>query len=331
MSDNSPARDKARIGKEAIAWFTRMDGNPSRSDKRDFKLWLAASEVNRQAWQDVQDLWSKLGPVVDVMRDGEATDLAQTLEVIRRQRIRNRANLIGCIMAGGLAIFAGGGWLWLEKPNLWQDLTADMVTERGERRTVNLADGSTVEMDADTALDVVISPMQRRIRLLRGNVFFAVTPSPVPFTVQAGAGETSVLGTEFAVSVQDDGQVETTLRKGAVSVRLTDRDVETRLMPGQGVVYDASGIGEVRSLDVDEAMSWRGGRFIFTDARLADVLQQIGRYRGGRIVIVGSALGERRVSGNVTLDDTDRALAALQSSVGITVRKFAGKLVIVSP
>ncbi|UFS68192.1 hypothetical protein LO749_21315 (plasmid) [Paracoccus denitrificans] len=70
---------------------------------------------------------------------------------------------------------------------------------------------------------------------------------------------------------------------------------------------------------------------IFNNARLADVVAQISRYRDGRIVLVGSSVGKRRVSGNISLDNTNAALRAMQSSVGFRMTSLAGKVTMIGP
>jgi transmembrane sensor len=328
--DEQTMPDEALIEKQAVAWFTRMNGAPSASDKQDFAQWLAASSAHARSYRKLEALWSDLGPLADVLGSREAARLAGPLEKIDELRRKRRIGKIGAGIALSLAMLLAGGWIWLEQPHLLQDLHADYVTARGEQRNVTLADGSTILLDADTALAVELSPARRRVRLLRGTVFFEVRPSQAPFVVEAHNGEASVLGTAFEVAARRDDEVTVTLDHGSVRVGLLDRSQDVVLKPGESVEYGAAGLGPTQAVDLGEATAWRMGRFIFTNARLADVLQQIGRYRDGRIVLLGSGLGDRRVSGNIALRDTDAALAAVQSSVGLRITRL-GRLTMIGP
>lgn len=330
-NDDAFSGTKTLVDKEAIGWFTRISGNPSKQDKRDFQNWLASSEENRHAYDATRTLWSQLGAVAEVMGKDVGADLTGPLEIIRKRKLRNRGRAIVSVAGGCLAMLMGAGWLWLEEPHFWQNLNADIVTSRGERRTVTLADGSRVELDADTAMDVEVSATRRRIRLLRGNAFFGVKSNGIPFVVEAANGEIRVMGTEFDISIQKNGSVATTLAEGMVSVRLPGTSAEIMLEPGQSVAYDTSGLGKARTVDTEEVTAWRNGRFIFTNARLEDVLAHIERYGDGRIVLTSTALANRTVSGNIALGDPERALAAMQSSVGFRITRIAGKLVVISP
>lgn len=322
--------DEALIEKQAVAWFTRMNGKPSPADRQDFARWLAASAVHARVYRDVESLWSDLGPLADRFDSRDAAALAGPMEKIRELRRRRGRGRLGGGIALGLALLLTGGWLWLERPYLLEDWRADYVTARGEQRSLVLADGSTLLLDADTAVAVDVSGERRRVGLLRGTAFFRVQPSEVPFIVEAQNGEARVLGTAFEVAAREAEGVSVTLDSGSLRVALRGGAQDVVLKPGESVEYGASGLGTAHPVDLSEAMAWREGRFIFTNARLADVLQRIGRYRDGRIVLVGGALGDRRVSGNIALRDTDAALAAVQSSVGFRITRL-GRLTLIGP
>lgn len=321
--------DERQIEKQAIAWFTRMNGRPSTADREDFARWLAASATHEQHYANVERLWTDLGPLSDTVNQRDTAALAgplQKIEELRRQR--GRSKVAAAAVLGLLLCFATA-WLWLERPHLLEDWQADYATARAEQRNVTLADGSTVLLDADSAIAADIGATERRVELIRGTAFFSVVPGQVPFTVAARNGEARVLGTRFEVAAEDR-EVSVTLDSGSVEVALRDGSGRLVLKPGESVAYSAGGLGGAHAVDLAEATAWRQGRYIFTNARLADVLERIGRYRGGRILVTSGALADRRVSGNIALRDGDAALAAVQSSVGFQVTTL-GRLTFVSP
>lgn len=324
-------RDRSRIEKEAVAWFTRMNGKPTRSEKRDFTDWLKMSPDHRQAYDEVSSLWSDLGSVADTVADKTSGDLNEPLRKIEDFRRKKRKAGAGAIAAGCLAAFLAGAWFWLDHPNFIQDMSADYITAKAERRTVTLADGSTILMDADTALDATLSATDRRIRLLRGSAYFTVQRTGAPFIVEAGNGAARVLGTQFDVVLSDDDNVTVTLSRGSVEVSSANDVRKIVLKPGESVEYDKAGLGAVKSVNLEESTAWHDGRLIFDNARLADVLAQIERYRDGRIVVLGSTVGNKRVSGNISLANTETTLAAMQSSVGFHMTKLGGKVVLIGP
>ncbi len=307
-----------------------MNGRPNRRERSDFKAWLNRDPLHLQVFDRVHGMWSSTSVSgLDVAREHDP-QLSRHLETLQGLRKRKRSVAATGFVVGCFAMLLAGAWVWLERPNLFQDMAADYATGRGERRTVVLKDGSSVLMDADSALDVDLSETRRTIHLLRGNAYFDVSHSQIPFVVTAENGQSLVLGTAFDVAIGED-DVSVTLERGSLQVSAGSENNSVVLKPGETVSYDAANVGSVRPADLDATMAWHEGRFVFNDMQLSDVLNTIGRYRSGRIVIIGQQLGQRRLSGSFSLDDPDAALAAVQSTVGFTVDKVAGALVIVRP
>ncbi|WP_267898369.1 FecR family protein [Pseudogemmobacter humi] len=336
-ANSSAPQDAERLEYEAIAWFTRMNGRPTARESLDFERWLATGPAQAAAYRAVAQLVSSVGPDtaraagkygVDYL--GPDDDLSLPLQRIAALRQRKQRQHVGKIAAGGVLSLLIGGWLWLEHPNAWQNLRADYVTARAERAHYLLSDGSGVLLDADSALDVDFTAEERRVHLLRGTAAFTVSPSDIPFIVEAGTGEALVLGTVFDVSLHGDQQVTVTLASGSLQV-MTDKGGEVTLSPGESVSYDKAALHPVEAVDLAETTAWHQGRLIFNNAPLAEVLEQIGRYRPGRILLTDKALGGRRVSGNISLENSEAALRAMQASVGFSMTSIAGRMVIISP
>ena len=328
---DSSRSDSDLLEKQAVAWFTRMNGRPSAADRADFDSWLAASENHASQYRRVSALWSELGALSSTLEGaGQDSALAAPLERIRalRQERRRGRTISGAVL--GLVLAASLGWIWFDRPHLFEDWRADQVTGRGEQRTITLADGSTAQLDSDSAIAIDFSEGRRAVRLLRGTAFFEVKRSGTPFVVVAGNGEARVLGTSFEVAVGDDSNVTVMLASGSIAVELLQSHETLVLKPGERVAYGGGGLGRAEPVDVADATAWRTGRFVFDDMPLSKVLSRIERHHRGRIVLLGSELGQRRVTGNVTLRDSAAALAALQSSVGFSLTTV-GPVTFVSP
>lgn len=331
MPDQKPSPEHVeRVQLEAVAWIARMNGRPSKQERTDFELWLKRDPLHLDIYDRVHALSSSAAVSgLGIAREHDP-QLSRHLEALQRLRESKRATATGGMVAGCLALMIAGAWLWLEKPNMLQDLTADYSTGRGERRTVFLQDGSSVLLDADSALDIDFSDMQRAVRLMRGSAHFDVSHSEVPFVVLAQSGRSQVLGTAFDVAIGAD-DVSVTLERGSLRVSVGSNDIGVVLKPGEGVTYDAAHLGHAHFADLDAATAWHEGRFIFNDMPLIDVINKIGRYRSGRIVVVGEELRQLRVSGSFSLDDPDAALVAVQSTVGFAINNVANALLVIRP
>ncbi|BCJ90622.1 FecR protein [Terrihabitans soli] len=309
----------------ALAWFTRLRGKPTSADHAGFERWLNASPAHAAAFRRTEALWASSGDAGLRVAAEEEPKLTAYLDSMDRTRRKRALRQTGAALIAAFAIFSGT--MWLERPHLFQDLMADHVTARGERRSVVLADGSTVLLDADTAIDEDFSSSERRVRLHRGTAFFSVAKTGTPFIVETDGGEVRVLGTQFDVRMTGGGST-VTLAEGKVQVDAGPH--HAGLKPGEQIRLEGGGLSDVTPADLDAALAWREGRFVFSEARLADVVAEIGRYRGGRIVIADEKLADWIVSGSLPLDDPDEALKSLQSSVGFSMRTIAGRLVVLN-
>lgn len=315
--------------REAIAWFTRMNGTPSRDDRRHFEAWRQVAS-HASAYEKISGVWTSAGSAdISVTKDDQAT-IASHLAHIADLRRRRSAGRAGSTVLAALLVLGASGWIWLEKPHILQDMSADYVTARGEQRSISLEDGSTVLLDADSAISVSLGEDERRIDLLRGTAYFEVQPSAVPFIVDAANGHSRVLGTAFDVAVTSEG-ASVTLAHGSLQISTDDGPDRVILKPGESVEYGREGLGRPAAVELSEKMAWHEGRFVFNNMRLADVLSQIERNRNGRVVLIGDALAGRRISGSLLLSDADAALDSVQSIAGFQMQKLGSRLVIIRP
>jgi transmembrane sensor len=127
-----------------------------------------------------------------------------------RSRVWRRPILVAASVAFVLAI---AGTLW------WQTQRYPLfTTDIGERRSITLADGSTVDLNARSRLRIEFSSTERRVELLGGQALFQVAKDKHrPFIVASGEATVRAVGTEFDVYRKDSGTTVTVL-EGRVAV-----------------------------------------------------------------------------------------------------------------
>jgi transmembrane sensor len=74
--------------------------------------------------------------------------------------------------------------------------------------------------------------------------------------------------------------------------------------------------------------TWRRGLLVFRDKQLASVVMDINRHRRGNVVIAGSKLGQRRVSGVFHLSRPDEVIDQLQATLGLSATRLPAGIVI---
>ncbi|MGR4043229.1 FecR family protein [Pseudomonas sp. 910_21] len=327
---NSQGPQERSITEAAADWAVRLQaGTLNPAEQAALAQWQAADPRHPQALAFARQTWDALG---ELRLDPE---LAATAPPRRRtgrpvpalQRPRRRRGLVRAASAAMLvlAVFLG----WLQGPQALLYLQADYLTGKGEVRTVQLADGSKVELDSGSAIRLDYSGDKRQIQLLAGSAVFDVAPmvgeEKRPFIVQSAGGQTRALGTRFVVGRESDQQAWVGVLQHSVAVSLdapAQRGTSERVVQeGQSARYDPqSGVVALDGLDLQRATSWRRGVLVFDRQPLGVVVERLNRYRPGRVVLTDSALAQRQVSGVFRLDMLDAALVTLTQE--LQVRRF---------
>ncbi|WP_282411581.1 FecR family protein [Pseudomonas sp. PS02303] len=318
----TPAQEQA-----ALAWLSLLHDQPSSGDQLTFSRWLQADPAHAEAYAQAQVLWELSEMPARTLADEDAFALQGYLNAMNRSRRTGVRRWSGALaMAASLVLMIGIGAGW--QPMRWiDDLGADYVSAPGEIRTVTLADQSQVTLDADSAIAVDFSGGERHVQLRRGAGFFSVTHTGDPFVVDAEKGQARVLGTQFEVRLQPHG-AQVTVLSGRVGVT-ADRHAEQQILTaGQQVAYGEGSAQKLRVVDSEAQLAWRQGWLNYYKVTLADVVQDLGRYYPGRIVLLNDELAARRVSGSFPSKDPQAVLGSLQGVLGFEQTKVMGHLII---
>lgn len=308
----------------ALAWLNQINQQPARAERADFKRWLLADPAHAQAYREAQALWQQTAAPAARLAQEQAEALAGLLRLMDRPARRWPARVAGLAVAATvvLSVIVGAGW----HPANWvDDLGADYVSSVGELKAVTLSDQSQLVLDADSAISVDFSHGQRQVQVRRGAVFFQVTHTGAPFTVHANGGEVRVMGTQFEVRRRDDGATVTVL-SGKVGVTAASGQAQQVLTAGQQVAYAHGSASAVHGVDSETRLAWRQGWLNYYQAPLAQVVDELSRYYPGRIVLLGDALGQRKVSGSFPANDPLAVLDALGTVAGFQRKTLLGRV-----
>jgi len=312
----------SHLEQEAWLWLGRLQGEPGDAVQMAFERWLAAAPEHVDTFVRMQRLWQQTRPAAQRLADEEHAALQQYLRTPkpRRRYWAPTLAMAACLL---LVVWAGG---W--QPLRWvDDLGADWVSAPGEVRSVTLADGSSVVLDADSAIAVRYSAGERHVELRRGAAYFSVVPGEIPFTVAAAGGEARVLGTRFEVRRLGEG-ARVSVQQGRVAVRGGPLEAPRVLTADQQVSYADGVSGNPLAVDTAALTAWRDGRLSFYRAPLGEVLDELRRYYPGRIVLLNDELRSKRVSGSFASQDPQAILDALQGVVGFEQHRVLGRLII---
>lgn len=160
-----------------------------------------------------------------------------------------------------------------------------LSTVNGQQYEVILPDGSRIWLNAASTLTYPanFAKLDKRKVELNGEAYFEVAKDKSrPFIVRTDRQEVEVLGTHFNVnSYRNEQAIKTTLLEG--SVRVSDSKTQKVLLPGQQSLLTAKAL-KVRNADVEEAVAWKNGDFIFKNEEFNTILRQIARWYNVEIV-----------------------------------------------
>lgn len=334
---NAP-RDQGRrldkVERQALDWVRRLAaGRMTHADGELLKRWCRADPAHAAAFATAQRRWQQLvlaGEMVlardpDASRAGAARTPAETRRTPRAQVDRRRF-LGGMVGAAGATAVA---FALVEPPlGLWpsaRELRADYRTATGEQRRVMLAGNVPVELNTRTSIALRGSSSSPGFDLIAGEAAIDASASANVVEVAAGAARTRIR----------HGQVE--VRRMASLVCVTCINGQATVVHAAGTVpmrarqqltYDDRALQALVNVDAEAMPAWREGYLRFRDTPLGDVINEINRYRPGKVVLLKTQLETRPVNGRFQIHALDNAIVQIERSFGLMVRNLPGGVVL---
>ena len=247
-------------------------------------LWM-----NEEREPEQRELWTaeKMKTPYLLVGESKKIDLFDSLTIVQRGVVVENK-------AGGKLSYRSASVRGTEEP-----IINKLVVPKGCEYYVELSDGTKVWLNAASELSYPVSfnAVERDVEL-RGEAYFEVTKSEVPFVVKTGNMDVRVLGTAFNVmAYADESDVEVTLEEGSVRIHADDK--EALLSPGQQAVFEKTGsILQVKKVDTEIYTGWRSGEFLFEGESLERVGRKLARWYDMEIV-VDSVLRHRSLNGSL--------------------------------
>ena len=206
-----------------------------------------------------------------------------------------------------------------------------MSTAKGRQYQLILSDGTKVWLNSASSIryPAAFAGNVRNVSIT-GEAYFEVAKDKAkPFIVAVNNMEVKVLGTHFNINAYaDEEAIKTTLLEGSVQVS-NAADV-AMLVPGQqSRLYKTGAIQTISNADLEEAVAWKNGVFIFNNADIQAVMRQVGRWFDLEIAYEGD-IPKDSFGGKLPMDaKVTEVLAALQQTQ--VHFRIEGKRLIVMP
>lgn len=307
--------------REAAEWAMIFQYNtPSDADYQAFEHWRQQSPAHEAAWARVQAVFHTFDQVPAAIRQKAVNNLEQGYD---------RRHLLNLLSA--LALVVPTGWLaYRQLP--WQTWAADIATTTGEYKTIELPDGSRMVLNTSSAVNIAFGNAERRIRLVAGEILITTHTDSAstyrPFLVDTSCGVLRALGTRFSVRQLDQTQCRVAVFESAVEIRTLGGTQHT-LQTGQQADFNTTGITEPVPVE-NTATLWEQGMLLARDMRLADVVTELARHRPG-LLRCDPAVADLRISGALSLTDTDASLALLEKNLPVRISRATAYWVTINP
>lgn len=296
------------IARQAAEWFLLLQSGDATADERAaFTRWRSDPQCER-AWQRAEQVGATLGQIPAQL--GSPT-LRRDKRLDRRAVLKTLTLLIAAPAAG-----------WVAHRQLpWRAWAADYQTGVGERREIVLADGSQLQLNTDSAVDVHFDERERRLKLHRGEILVQTAKNPGvtprPFIVETRDGRIRALGTRFLVRQMDDATVVTVLEQ-AVEIQPAGSGATAIIQTGQQTHFSAQEMRASISAPPNTD-AWSHGILYADGMPLQTFAAELNRYRSG-VVRCHPAVAQLKVSGAFQLRDTDPVLQSLTDALPVQLR-----------
>ncbi|WP_454695741.1 FecR family protein [Achromobacter aegrifaciens] len=322
-------REAAAHEHDARRWLlTLTSGAATEADAEAFRDWLRADSRHETAFAEQKRLWQALGPAV--------REAAMAPSAMRRPPLSGRRAFLGGAVAASAAYLA-----WRPPLGLWpglEELGADYRTATGEQRRLALGDALELELNTQTRINVrsvagadngaviELAAGEAEIRVGRPVDARGAAPAPVA-NVLAGGGRITTREALFNLRFLD-GEASLCCLSGSLNVAHAQGSYEVGA--GQELRYDALRVAPPAKVDVEAVTAWRRGWLVFDRVPLADVVDELNRYRRGRLVLLNKQLGQRRVQARFALAQAADAEQLIREAYGAELTRLPGGVVLLS-
>lgn len=229
-------------------------------------------------------------------------------------------------IAATVALLLAAGWWFRPDSNHYE-------TAYGELQQIELPDGTTVDLRANSALwwDGDWAEQGTREVFLKGEAYFQVTPASsqngMAFVVHAKPLDVRVLGTSFNLVNRTDNAA-LTLVEGKVAIEAGQQQ-KTIVQPHQQYTWHENAQnGQLQDVVSPERYaSWRQSVWHFEQTPLRDIAQQLQDNYGKTVIFQDTQLAEKTLSGSAPAKTLPGLVKGIAASLSLRVEVMADQIV----
>lgn len=340
MSNVHQFTSKDLILETACNWISAIDRGLSKDEKEQFTLWMMQSNAHQDALYELAHLWDEISVL---------NELSNLFPHRNSKQPKNRWLVSTSIAASLFAALMVCSYLLINLENGYSQQLAKVnytkiyKTKVGEQATYALPDGTIVQLNTNSLLEVAYSKGRRQLLLNRGEGRFNVAKDASrPFSVMAGNKSFTALGTVFNVQRNTSSDLELVVTEGkvmitdpSVAVDASDfkayqsadknadkiRQINANIVTsGEKAVIEKSITKPITQLSIDDVerdLAWQNGMLVFNGEPLSDALNEVSRYTSTRFKLSSKELASIKVAGVFKAGDVAGLLESLHTNFAI--------------
>ena len=314
---------------EWVACFASGQAGPAEIDA--LRKWSATSPAHVEAFDLASRTWKALDPArrrrLMGVASGAETNATNPAK-LTPFHLPRRAFIGGMLAASA----AGVAVVVAERPfdlwPSWPELKADYRTATGEQRQVTLANHVSVEMNTQTSIALLnANDSEDRFELVSGEAMVSTPDPSAAVTVLVARGRILASNARFNIRYVDTSVCVTCLEG---NVEVEQRADRLSLPAGRQITYSDRGMETSVAADRAVVAAWKDGFVVFDGTPVEQVIEEVNRYRKGRVILTNAALGRERLSARIRIENIDRIIGQIEQVFGATARALPGGVVLLS-
>ncbi len=304
-----------RREKKCIRYLTN---EMSQADRAVFEIELALDHDLKNLYENYSLIW-KHYPIPEQIDDPNyeaKQSLSKDSSFIKDSKQRWSKKYIA-ISAFALAILTISVFIYHS-----QDInyTNQIVTEKGERRSLYLPDSTLVVLNSLSEIHFPNAFNKTRDVFVSGEVFFDVTHNEEkPFTVHTTDLDVQVLGTAFNVNTSSSNKI-ISLERGKVNVLFKESNNQLTLSPNEQLIYNnATNDITKKNFNAIEVLGWKDEMLILDKTPFIEAIKKLNQFYGVTFRLKDKTLESKKITGAFKGLDIKGVISSLEFIANITI------------
>ena len=331
-------REEKRIRKQASEWLVERDEGLEERRREAFEAWKSLDIRHEIAVRDLEASWNRMQKLRLVIEDPTLRPNPDFLSDVGGGKSRQRVSLF--IRMGSIAailVLSLLVWLGIQR---MADPDAAYATEYtttiNDYKQATLQDGSILELNASSHVEIDFTDQWRSIVLHRGEAHFQVEKDATrPFLVEAGSISVKAVGTAFNVRYGAD-EVQVLVTEGRVLVDASSKEILTsgetsdaalvsELVAGNQATISTENINLVPFIskvdheEYETLLAWKGPRLFFNATPLEEAVRHFNEYNDVQVYLNGDDLKNLAIGGSFLAEDVEAFVRLLSGDGSVWV------------